>query len=305
MKSTEISRNPRYLIDASIYIFGAYFSLPNRWHSPQGLPLNAVYGYTRFLIKFLMTSAAKDIAAAFDESLGSCFRNEIYSNYKCSRELPAEDLEFQLQACRNITELAGIKCFASDRFEADDLIATLARRGREKGSQIIILTRDKDLGQLLQGQDFMWDFTKNKRINAASFKDKYGVSPSQFADYLALTGDQSDDIPGIIGIGPRTASILLENFSGIEEIADNIDEIAKLPIRSAKKIAKKLDEQRKELYLYKRLTRLEDKVPLESAGCLYQPTKNLIESLVIYVEELGLGVDLAKHCSQLKRLCKD
>lgn len=305
MDSKEAASDPLYLIDASIYIFGAYFSLPDQWHSPQGWPLNAVYGYTRFLVKFLMTSKPKDVAAAFDESLGSCFRNEIYSDYKCSRELPDEELAFQLQACRNITELAGVKCFASERFEADDLIASLARRGREKQRQIVILTRDKDLGQLLQARDYLWDFNKNKRTDADSFKDKYGVSANQFADYLALTGDQSDDIPGIAGIGPRKASALLEKFSGIEEIVANIDEVAKLPIRGAAAMAQKLDEQRDQLYLYKRLTMLEQKVPLESPGCSYQPTARLIDSLGVYIEELGFDSGLVNHCRQLKRLCKD
>lgn len=305
MNTQETASHPRYLIDASIFIFGAYFSLPDEWHSPQGWPLNAVYGYTRFLIKFLMTSEAQDVAAAFDESLGSCFRNEIYSDYKCSRELPDKELEFQLQACRNITELAGVKCFASDRYEADDLIASLARRGRENGSQIVILTRDKDLGQLLQGRDYLWDFNKNKRLDADGFKGKYGVSASQFADYLALTGDQSDDIPGIAGIGPRKASALLEMFSGIEEIAANIEEVAQMPIRGAATMAKKIDEQRDELYLYKRLTKLEDRVPMESPDCLYKPTEKLIESLAVYIEELGFGAGLANHSRQLKRLCKD
>lgn len=303
MNSPLSESKPRYLIDASIYIFGAYFSLPDEWHSPEGWPLNAAYGYTRFLVKFLMTSSADEVAAAFDESLGSCFRNEIYSDYKSSRVLPDEELAFQLQACRNISELAGIKCFASDRYEADDLIASLARRGREKGRQIVVLSRDKDLGQVLHRGDYLWDFNKNQRLDRDAFKLKYGVSARQFADYLALTGDQSDDIPGIAGIGPRKASVLLENFSNLDEIVAKLDQVAELPIRGAKGLAEALAEHRDELFMYRRLTKLEDKVPLEFPQCTYKPTEKLIETLGEYIEQLGFGKGLANHCRQLKRLC--
>ena len=125
-----------YLVDASIYIFRAYFSLPERWPSPQGYPQNAVYGYTSFLLAFIQDLGARQshcVAATFDESLGSCYRNRIYPDYKVSRELPDEALAYQLDACRRVTELMGIACFAGSEYEADDYIATLARLGRERG----------------------------------------------------------------------------------------------------------------------------------------------------------------------------
>ena len=118
-------RNRAWLIDASIYIFRAWFSLPDRWHSPEGVPVHAVYGYTKFLLDLIdHIGMQASGAAAFDESLGSNFRNDIYPDYKCSRELPDEVLAFQLQGCRDVTEILGIPCFGGPRFEADDYLAS-------------------------------------------------------------------------------------------------------------------------------------------------------------------------------------
>jgi 5'-3' exonuclease len=297
--------SPRYLIDSSIYIFGAYFSLPDDWHSPEGRPLNAVYGYTRFLVKFLMSTPLEEVAAAFDESLGSCFRNELYQGYKSSRELPDDALAFQLKACRKITELMGIKCYSSHRYEADDLIATLARAGKQQGRSVVVLSRDKDLGQVLEQGDFLWDFTRNNRLNVETFTAKYNVAPQQFADYLALMGDKSDDIPGIPGIGAKKASLLMQKFSDIESLLANIDDVSEMPIRGASAVIKSLKEHADELRLYKQLTRLEDNVPLEDSRCLYTPQKAQIELLARYIERLGLGYGLSRYCGQLKNLCTE
>ena len=114
-----------WLIDASIYIFRAYFSLPDRWHTAEGMPLNAVYGYVGFLLDFLAeTEVPPHCAAAFDESLGTCFRNDIYAQYKASRELPDEALALQLEACRKVTECLGIPSYSGQRYEADDYLRT-------------------------------------------------------------------------------------------------------------------------------------------------------------------------------------
>ena len=110
-----MAANRLWLLDASIYIFRAWFSMPDRWHTPDGMPLNAVYGYTRFLLEFIEQQQPANLAAAFDESLGSCFRNDIYPAYKASRELPDEALAFQLEACRSVTELLAVPAFSGSR----------------------------------------------------------------------------------------------------------------------------------------------------------------------------------------------
>ena len=151
---------PSFLIDASIYIFHYYFALADHWFSEEkGWPTAAVYGYTTFLLKLLEKEKPQRIAACFDESLGSCFRNDIYPDYKSSRALPDEMLAFQLEACRQVSELLGIPCFGSETHEADDLLASLYQRLQRSSKPIAVLTRDKDLGQVLsRPQDFLWDY---------------------------------------------------------------------------------------------------------------------------------------------------
>ena len=209
---------PVYLIDASIYIFRAYFAIPDEWHTDDGYPVNALYGYTQFLLKFLQTARPDQLAIAYDESLGSCFRNGIYADYKVSRALPDEELAFQLAACKALTERLGITSLASDRYEADDIIATLATNAQQQQKTVAIVTRDKDLGQLLLSpEDYLWDFAADKKMDAQHIVEHFGVRPDQLLDYLSLLGDSVDDIPGVPGIGKKTAQRL------IIEMKDKVD----------------------------------------------------------------------------------
>ena len=149
-----MSEDRIYLIDASIYIFRAWFSMPDRWHTEDGMPLNAVYGYTGFLLDFFSRVGLEaKVGVAFDESLGTCFRNDIFPGYKASRELPDEALAFQLSSCRALTETLGLACFGGTRYEADDYIAALAARANADARAVTIVTRDKDLGQILARDD--------------------------------------------------------------------------------------------------------------------------------------------------------
>ena len=147
--------------------------MPDRWTTLDGQPLNAVYGYTAFLLDFLQqTPQQRYCAAAFDESLGSCFRNDIYADYKSSRELPDEALAFQLQACRQVTELLGIRCYSGPRYEADDYLATLGALFGQCDIAVTVITRDKDLGQLLVvAEDRWYDFAGDIVLDAAGFND--------------------------------------------------------------------------------------------------------------------------------------
>ena len=168
-KICNAAQKPSLLIDASIYIFQYYFAMPDNWLSKKDAwPTAAVYGYTCFLIRLLKEQRPERIAACFDESLGSCFRNQIYVNYKSSRALPDEALAFQLNACKKITQLLGIKTFASKTFEADDLLGSLYHRSRRSTRPIAVLTRDKDLGQLIiRDQDFLWDYSASSSSKAS------------------------------------------------------------------------------------------------------------------------------------------
>jgi len=299
--------NPIYLVDAPIYIFRAYFSLPENWHSPEGYPLNAVYGYTSFLLDLvqeLTKGGAIDCAAAFDESLGSCYRNQLYADYKSSRELPDEALAFQLDTCRRLTEILEIPCFSGNRFEADDYIASLSRMARERQQPSCIVTRDKDLGQLLlTEQDVWWDYAAGQRLNRVDFEGKFGVKPEQFADYLGLVGDAIDDIPGVPAIGAKTAARLLQAYPSLESLSYNFDQLANLGIRGAARIASNLEEHWPQALLSRSLAQLADRIPDLQLPSSYQLRASSLEKLLAQIQEIGISGGLVARCrNMLQRL---
>jgi len=249
--------HPLYLIDASIYIFRAYFTLAPRWQAANGLPTHAVYGYADFLSELLRRRAPRHAFAAFDESLGSCFRNEIHAGYKCRRALPDEALAFQLRACRELTALLGVADGASARYEADDLIASAARAAREAGQAVVVISRDKDLGQvLLAAQDRLWDFPARGMLDRAAYCERSGIRPEQVPDLLALCGDPVDDVPGVPGIGRKTAVSLLQEHADVHALLAALDAVAASPRRGAARIAGLLARHREQILMARRLTAL-------------------------------------------------
>ncbi|WP_226647675.1 5'-3' exonuclease [Microbulbifer variabilis] len=276
-----------YLIDSSVYIFRYYFALPPNWQSRSGYDTEAVYGFTNFLLDLLARSP-RHIACAFDESLGSCFRNTLYPDYKCSRALPDEALAFQLAACREMAEALGIASFSSERYEADDILATLTRKLRNHAP--IIVSRDKDLGQLLaRGASSLWDFAANQHMDSAALEQKFGVIPAQIADYLALVGDTSDDIPGVPGIGAKTAARLLDEFDDVEALLAQRERVATLPVRGARGLAQRLEEYADQLRLAKRLTSLVEDIPLGIKVKDLRPQPVDLELAMALAKEFGIG----------------
>ncbi len=289
-----------YLVDASIYIFRAWFSLPDQWHSAEGWPLNAVYGYTRFLLEFLDARTPAHCAAAFDESLGTCFRNKIYPAYKASRELPDESLAFQLRTCREITEILGIPCYGGERFEADDYLATLARRYRERDIPVTIMTRDKDLGQLIRDEgDQWWDYGADVMLDRQSFTERYGVRPDQFADYQALVGDPIDDIPGVPGVGAKTAAALLQAFGDLHGLHQGLDEVSELTLRGASTLGPKLAEHWPAVEMSRALTGLVDQVPDVHAELKPEISRDTVNNLADYLVDINLQGPLTRRCAAL------
>lgn len=290
-----------WLIDASIYIFRAWFSLPDRWHSPRGQPLQALYGYAGFLADFLQqTGSPACCAAAFDESLHSNYRNDIYPDYKRSRELPDEALAFQLTACRDLTALLGIPCFGGERYEADDYLASLARVCREDGRPVTVVTRDKDLGQLIFGeQDNWWDFAQGELLDAGTFNARFGVRPAQFADYLALVGDPVDDIPGVPGVGAKTAARLLQSFENLDALAKGLGRVADLDLRGAAGLARRLQAHWAQVLLARQLTGLHEQIPdvVGVPGFVLRPEN--IDAAMDFLNELGIGDPLAARFRNL------
>lgn len=281
---------PRYLVDASIYIFRAYFSLPERWHSPEGYPLNAVYGYTSFLVELLdQFEPGVDIAAAFDESLGSCFRNDIYPGYKASRELPDEALAFQLDACRQVTELLGIACFGGSSHEADDYIASLAARARDNGEAVTVITRDKDLGQLLQNaDDRWWDYAAGTLMDRDGFVERFGVQPTQFPDYQGLVGDAIDDIPGVPSIGAKSGAALIGRFGDLETLEQNLNGLDGLGLRGAARIRAALEAHWDQALLSRELARLDSDMADVRLPEPYSPGAEAFEAVLDYLDSIAL-----------------
>jgi 5'-3' exonuclease len=285
------SAPPACLIDASIYIFRYYFSMPDNWFSEaEGYGTGAVYGYSLFLLRLLEEHRPSHVAACYDESLGQCFRNQIYPGYKASRALPDEALAFQLNACRRFGELLGIASFASETHEADDLIGTLARVLRRSPKPVAILTRDKDLGQLLhRPQDYLWDHAADERLYAPDLHTKLGIQPTQLVDYLALVGDSIDDIPGVPGIGPKTAQALLAEYGDLDRLFQELTTVGNLPVRGAKGLASKLEEHREQIGISRQLARIVEDLPLAIKMADLKPTAVDWAGLDEFAREMGFG----------------
>jgi len=254
-----------HLVDASPYIFRAFFSLPASITDPGGRPANAVYGFAGFLIKLVETEAPTHLALAFDRSLTTSFRNEIYPEYKAGRELPPPELEAQIDACVELAEGFGAATFIDERYEADDLIATLCDRLVGEGHGAVIVTSDKDLAQLVGERVELFDFAREERYGPDEVVEKFGVRPEQIVDYLALAGDAVDNIPGVSGVGKKSAVALLEAFPDLETIYDRLDEIPELAVRGAATLRRKLDAGREAAFLSKRLATVARDAPAEAA----------------------------------------
>ena len=287
---------PVYLVDASIYIFRAWFSMQDEFVNAKGEPTNAVYGFSGFLCSLLEQTGAEHVAIAFDESLSTSYRNEIYPEYKANRDLAPEELKRQFSWSRSVAEAMGLQCFADSRYEADDLIGTLAEFWRARGHPICVVTADKDLAQLVGENDIWWDFSRRQKLNPAQLTEKFGVTPAQMADFLALTGDSVDNIPGIPGVGPKSASALLGHFGDLDTIYQRVEEVQHLTIRGAKSLQKKLQEHRGAAELARKLTVIETGV--ESALASPELGRREVDTARLnrLFDDLAFGGMLRQRC---------
>lgn len=256
-----MSLPPVYLVDASVYIFRAWYSMPDDFVNGSGEPTNAVYGFSGFLCSLLEQTRAGHVGIAFDESLTTSFRSEIYPEYKANREPAPEELKRQFGWARGVAEAMGLRCYGDPRYEADDIIGTLCEYWHARGHSVCVVTSDKDLAQLVQDGDHWWDFSRNQKLTARGIEEKFGVTPAQIADFLALTGDSVDNIAGVPGVGPKSASALLAHFGDLQSLFARIAEVEHLSIRGAKSLQKKLLEHRAAAELARQLTGIHTKVP--------------------------------------------
>lgn len=247
------------LVDASIYVFRAFFAVPPRWQSRSGMPTHAVAGFASFLADLLLAEPDSAFFVAFDESLGSGWRHRIHPGYKQRRVLPDAELAFQLDACREITRRIGLREAASTEFEADDLLASAAVHARASGLDCTVMSRDKDLGQLLVGPgDRLCESPGTAGVDRSAWRAVHGIRPEQLPARLALTGDPIDDIPGVPGIGVKTAIWLLGMHEDVEEILADLPGVAASGRRGAARVAENLASHAEGLRLARRLTGLRE-----------------------------------------------
>jgi 5'-3' exonuclease len=278
-----------YLVDASVFIFRAYYSVPIDVTDRDGNPVNAVHGFARFLGDLLERESPDHIAVAFDESLEQSYRNEIYPAYKANRDPAPQELKRQFSLCRQVVRALGVAEYGSSRYEADDIIGTLATLAQREGRPVTIVSRDKDLTQLVSRADTYWDAVADVRYGYDDIEERFGVIPERMADFLALMGDAVDNIPGVPGVGRKTAATLLKHFDTLDGVFDNLDSVARLKFRGASFVAQSLREHRDEAFLSRRLTGIARDMPLPVAqDDLRRRTPDLAATEAFY-DEHGLG----------------
>jgi DNA polymerase I len=263
-----------YLLDGSSYVHRAYHAIRNLSNS-RGLPTNAVFGFSRMILKLLEEKNPSYLAVVLDAK-GPTFRHEIYKDYKATRPPMPEDLQVQIPFIRKIVAAMNVKLIEKEGYEADDVIATLARLGQEHGHGVVVISGDKDFRQILSPTVSLWDTMKDSLLDYHAFVEKYGVKPEQMIDVMGLSGDLSDNIPGVKGIGEKTALNLVKQFGSLDEVLRRVDEV------KTDRLKRILKEDRDKALLSKELVRIDRFVPVEES-----------------VEDLRVGVPDSRELAEL------
>jgi DNA polymerase-1 len=246
--------NTIYLIDGSSYIYRAYHAL-RHLSTTRGLPTNATFGFTNMLLKLLSDREPGHMAMAFDAK-GPTFRHEIYKAYKANRPPMPEDLAVQIPYIKQVVEGMNIPALELAGYEADDIIGTLARVAEQKGFRVVMVTGDKDFKQLISPWASIWDPMKDRTIDYAGLKKESGLEPSQWVDVMALAGDTSDNIPGVPGVGEKTAISLIKTFGSLEGVFENLERVTR------KRLRENLAAFHEQATLSRRLVVIDTRAPL-------------------------------------------
>lgn len=241
-------------MDSSIYVFKYWYVLPDSLVDQEGNQVNAVLGFLDFVLQLIKRENPSQIVFAFDESLETSYRKQIYPLYKANREPAPDNLKYQFLLCRQFLSAIGISEYGSGYYEADDIIGSLAALGRASGKHIAVVSGDKDLTQLVGDNDIWWEYANNRRLDPPAIKKHFEVWPHQIADMLALAGDKVDNIPGVPGIGQVTAAKLLNKFGSIENLINNAADIGSMKMRGAKRVQILIESYTDEIHLARRLT---------------------------------------------------
>jgi 5'-3' exonuclease len=289
----------QYLIDASVYVFRAYYSMPDDMVDGDGNPVNALYGFCRFLGDFMEQVTPEYVAVAFDESLSTSYRNDIYPEYKANRDPAPDDLKRQFGLCRRYARSLGLMNVSHPRYEADDMIGTLVEHGRRRGRPSTVVTRDKDLAQLLLHDDIFWDFAGKGKISYDDVPDVFGVRPEQIADFLALAGDAVDNIPGVPGVGKKTAGALLGHFGTLDDIYANLDKVHEVEVRGAKTLGAKLETHKASADIARQLTGIACDAPIDDMEDALQPDPPDLGAINHLFDEAQIGTALRRQAERI------
>jgi 5'-3' exonuclease len=255
-----------HLIDGHVWIFRSWFVLPER-PAPDGTETAAAWGFTSSLIKYLREHEPSHAAVCFDHAMTS-FRNDLEPGYKADRGEPPPELEAQFELCRRATEALGVAAYEASTFEADDVIATLCDRLVARGARVRVVTVDKDLAQLVteDGRVELYDDAKGTTLDARAVREKFGVDPGQIPDYLGLVGDAIDCLPGVPGVGAKTAAAVLDAFETLDRIPPHGEAWAGLSLRGAARAAERIAEHRERALRTRELATVRRDVPGLRAG---------------------------------------
>lgn len=279
-------RQSAFLIDSCAYFFRYYFAGVYNYSSESGQSSGGVYGFASFLVSVLEKYSPKYVACCFDEAFDTCFRNEIYPDYKANRLPPDEDIIFQLKACKYFAQLLGFSVFAHSRYEADDLIGSLLTQiqgddvfSNKECDAVYVISGDKDFHQIITAPDiYLWDITKKSPLSNTDIFEKTDLYPSQWIDYQSLVGDSVDNVPGVKGVGAKTATRLLQEYHSLSGILENLDALSDLKIRNIKNIQMAIRDNVPMIALSKIL------VTIETDLRLVESTDNLVVKSIDFEE---------------------
>ena len=275
-----------YLVDGSGFIFRAFHGLPPMTR-PDGTPVNAVYGFVTMLMKLLSETDADHIAIIFDAKRKN-FRNEIYPEYKAHRPPPPDELIPQFALIHEAVEAFNLPAIRMEGYEADDLIATYTKQATALGAEVTVVSSDKDLMQLVSDNVIMYDAMKNREIDAAGVVEKFGLGPAHVVDIQALAGDSSDNVPGVPGIGVKTAALLIEEYGDLDAVLARAGEIKQ------NKRRENLIEFAEMARVSRELVRLKDDVPVEHALDSFDVKRPDHDTLIAFLREQGFKSVIAR-----------
>jgi len=281
------------LIDGSSYIYRAFYALP-LLTSPKGEPTGAIYGFYRMISKLIFSLNPEYIAVVFDLP-GQTTRHKEFKEYKATRKETPNDLVVQIPKIKKLLQLLGISIIEKQGFEADDIIATLAKKAEKEGFEVIVVSPDKDMIQLIDENIKLLNPISETFLDREKVKEKYGIYPEQFEDYLAMIGDNVDNIPGIKGVGAKTAAKLLNEFGSLDNILQNKDKLS----GKLKEIFYNLDEESIKMSRY--LVKLQTDIDLDINIEDLKKKKTDFMGLKNFLEELGFKTVL----KDLDKFAKD